>query len=272
MKLLIVMVVLLLRQQGHLAEPAAAIGHLVRRWRDGWLQRGQREGWAAPLVLMLIVLLPALVLALLMGVVSGLWQHLLEAALGLVVLALILFDRTLPDVMARAKNRLATTETAVVAGVILDAELMRVRRELAEEQFRELFAPLFWFLLLGPVAALVYYLLRLMVSADELPSDSPAPRCLHWMEWPAARVLALGFALAGDFTATWQHWRRVVFEREAPALDLLEDAATAAQPVRLEAGAGRDELLLALESVSALFRRTLVLWVVLLALHTLFGF
>lgn len=283
MNLLVVIIVLGLRHRGLLVEPAATIGLLLRRWRDMWLQRGTREGWAAPLVMTLTVLLPALLLAIFLNVFDGAWQRVLESVIGLIVLALIVLDQRQPGMLAqinaqwqaRAWPTEASVQSMLVAPVMIDRELVPARQALLETQLRELFAPLFWFLLLGPVAALAYHLLRLMAESEEEATPAYARKLLHYAEWPVARVLALSFALAGDFTTTWQYWLENVLDREIAALDLLDESMVRAQSVDLKGAPDTPTAALlsqALGSLQALLQRTLVLWIVLLALHTLLWF
>ncbi|MCC2639096.1 MAG: hypothetical protein K0Q68_2815, partial [Moraxellaceae bacterium] len=78
--------------------------------------------------------------------------------------------------------------------------------------------------------------------------------------------------LAGDFVATWQHWRARVLEAEADAVELLDESAQAAQPVTLRMSPEElpgPQLVNGLTTVAALAHRALVIWIVLLALHTL---
>jgi len=87
-----------------------------------------------------------------------------------------------------------------------------------------------------------------------------------------ARVLSLSFALAGDFVATWQHWRSNVLGTGISVVALLDESAAAAQPTDLRMGTESNPgtvLVTALSAVSALLHRALVIWVVLLAVHTL---
>lgn len=285
MKLLVLLIVLGLRQAGLGHGLATTAADLVRRWRDGWLTRGQREGWNGGVVLGLVVLPPALLV--LAGVAAinslgGVAEGLVMGLLGLLVMMPVLLDRRLPEALAReqeawlaadelARDLIAQADPQVLAAAAR-AELDRARADLLAEQLRELFAPLFWFLLLGPVPAIAYYLLRLAANAPAGPVADAAARLLYYADWPVARVLAISFALAGDFVATWQHWRGCVLERELGAVELLDASARVAQPVdtTLPPDSLPGPMLVnALAAINALLHRALVIWVVLLALHTL---
>jgi AmpE protein len=59
--------------------------------------------------------------------------------------------------------------------------------------FERLFAVLFWFLILGPIGALMY---RLVFLANQKDSENElVDRWLWLLEWPVARVVGISFAL-----------------------------------------------------------------------------
>jgi membrane protein required for beta-lactamase induction len=282
MNLLVVLIALGLRQAGIGRDFSAGFGRLVRRWRDGLAARSVREGWNGAVTLGFIVLPPFLLVLAVVVALHGVFYGLPLSAVALLVMLPVLLDRNGPGVLAReqeawfaadekSRNLLADADPrAVEAAAAL--ELTRARKELLAEQLREVFAPLFWFLLLTPVAAVAYFFLRVAAEPGQQPSAEAARKLLYYADWPVARVLALSFALAGDFVATWQLWRRQALDRELDALVLLDESAEAAEQVDLHLtpdmlpGA---VLTNALAAVAALLHRALVIWVVLLALHTL---
>jgi len=78
--------------------------------------------------------------------------------------------------------------------------------EAAYRGFERMFAVLLWFFVLGPVGALLYRLS--FIYSRELRSDNDLARRLLWiLEWPAARLLGLSFALTGNFVGCFQRWR-----------------------------------------------------------------
>lgn len=281
MNLLVVLIVLGLRQMGMAVEPAATVSALMRGWRDRWLGRGEKEAWGGWLVLAFVVLLPTLVVAALVTLLAGVWHSLFVHVVSLLVLLVVLLDRRQPDVMQREREAwlrvdeehralLVQTDPATLAAAAA-TEFARVRRALLEEQLHELFAPLFWYLLLGPIAAIAYYFLRLAAEADD-GAARKARELLHFADWPVARLLALSFALAGDFVATWGHWRGQVLNAGVEAGALLDESAAAAQPVDLTLSQGQTPgavMSQGLQVIAALLQRALVIWIVLLALHTL---
>lgn len=281
MNLLVLLLALGLRQFGLARGLAAMLSAWSRGWVQGWEARGLREGWAGWLTVLLIVLLPALLAGVLATVLSGIWHTLLLGLVSLSVMVLILLDQQSPDVLRReseawaaadeeAKLLIVQAEPAALEQAAA-VEFQRARQALLTEQLRELFAPLFWFLLLGPAAAIAYYLLRLSAERDNAVA-SKAREWLHYAEWPVVRVLAISFALAGDFLATWQHWRAHVLDAGVDGLALLDESASHAQhshlAMRRDVMPG-EVLATALHGVAALLQRALILWIILLALHTI---
>lgn len=70
------------------------------------------------------------------------------------------------------------------------------------------FSIVFWFVLLGPFGVLLYD----FISRSQSPATEAG---LFLLEWPAARVLALGYALAGYFPPAFSAWVRDSLERKS---------------------------------------------------------
>lgn len=74
-----------------------------------------------------------------------------------------------------------------------------------------LFAPIFWFALLGPAGALLYRLSHLLKSQRSANDSSPfyqfSDRMFNYMEWLPARVTGAAFAVVGDFEDAVYCWR-----------------------------------------------------------------
>lgn len=71
-----------------------------------------------------------------------------------------------------------------------------------------LFAVIFWFTLLGPIASLVYRLVERSASIqDSYPTlGNAANQVLTILDWLPIRVFSILFALAGNFVSTCQVW------------------------------------------------------------------
>lgn len=104
----------------------------------------------------------------------------------------------------------------------------QAREMLLYEGFQRWFPVLLYFLLLGPVGALVYRLVQLGAPGSAGESDASASVALiHWLDWLPARLLALTFALTGDFVRSGRVLREGLAP-DIPARELLHRVACAA--------------------------------------------
>jgi AmpE protein len=144
--------------------------------------------------------------------------------------------------------------------------------------FRRLFAVLFWYILLGPLAALFYFLLQQVLKTGKVltdrASDAMAKRLQAILEWVPARLLCLAFALAGDFVASFNRLR----ERFGAGLDSDRNIALLRVCSLAAIGKADSDLREAdysrraaweLESLRDLMLRTQFVWVIVLALAIL---
>jgi AmpE protein len=153
------------------------------------------------------------------------------------------------------------------------------------------FGVLFWFVLLGPVGALLYRLTQLGATrriASTLPVEHGDAylRLKAILDWPAAQLMTLGLALAANFDAVIGAWRRWYAERAQPwyALDTGFLGAAARVSVDCEVAEEQDEAyavdappppapaLPALKDAMSLIWRILLLWLAVLALFVLAGY
>lgn len=115
--------------------------------------------------------------------------------------------------------------------------------------YQRWFAPLFYFLLLGPAAAAAYRAVHILASREE---ETAYGDVLRWVDWAPARALALSFAVTGDFVAVVSE-AKVNGSEAAGAL--LRRSARAAAGGPLQPGDLRD-----------LLYRTSGLWLLVLSL------
>ncbi|WP_147653104.1 cobalamin biosynthesis protein [Vulcaniibacterium gelatinicum] len=152
------------------------------------------------------------------------------------------------------------------------------------------FSVLFWFLLLGPVGALLYRLLALAAQGEAgrrlPPAAMQAARTLRgWMDWPVAQLMTLAMALVGNFDAVLGAWKEAGGASFAGGTGFLAAAARASVRVELAeeaadygegglepggAGAALPELP-ELRDAMSLVWRILLLWLVVLALFVIAG-
>ena len=147
------------------------------------------------------------------------------------------------------------------------ALLAQVQGFLLWQVYQGFFAVVFWYALLGPLAALAYRLLALLGEhAGDESLRSHAVRLRQALDWLPARLLALSLALAGNFvTANRVLWARL-FDLQASAAQLVVDAGRAAA----DSAAGKggvetlDELWSLLLRAGLIWYSALALWILLL--------
>ncbi len=109
-----------------------------------------------------------------------------------------------------ARAELATWQ-ACQAETYTEREVARVGIEATlRHSHHDLFAPLFWFVLLGPAGALLYrlaYLLKRAWGNQHEEFRRFSQRLFDWLDWLPARFTASSFAVVGDFEDAVYCWR-----------------------------------------------------------------
>ena len=156
---------------------------------------------------------------------------------------------------------------------------MAARRRLYYRAFERFFGVLFWFVLAGPAGAVGYRLVQLEKSvADSADTTVAGERfpLLHWADWLPVRLLALAFALVGDFDACLERWRLVVADTRIAAVELLQRCGNAALRFAPAPDPETEDALRArgaaeLQAIELLHQRALVVWMVVIALLAMVG-
>ncbi len=147
------------------------------------------------------------------------------------------------------------------------------------------FGVLFWFLLLGPVGALLYRLSALACEGEfarSLPAENlMGVRTLHsLLNWPVAQLMTLSMALVGNFDAVFNAWRTA--QGNTLQLDVGFLGAAARASVKSELSEEAEEYaeegmvqsmreLPELRDAMSLVWRILLLWLTVLALFVIAG-
>ncbi|PKA69362.1 AmpE protein [Pseudomonas baetica] len=198
-------------------EKFSALRHRVQR-DGGWIrelnklessERLAKQPW---LVLTILVLFPVALLALLLVVLEPVAYGLLALPVHLLVVIYSLGRGDLlgglgpfrdawrrEDLQAAAHVAKRDLDICADSGEQL---LDRVQGHLLWQAYQSFFAVIFWYFLLGPVAALAYRLLALAEEHGHNPAlVERAAQLRHAFDWVPVRLLAASFALVGNFVA-----------------------------------------------------------------------
>ncbi len=112
-------------------------------------------------------------------------------------------------------------------------ELIRTTtRLILTESCKRYFGVITWFILLGPVAALLYRLAHVYkdtCDAEEFDDHRPhMQQLIHWIDWIPARVTSFMFLLTGDFVNGFYRVQDYLSDFEADNNQLLADTGVAA--------------------------------------------
>ncbi len=261
--------------------------------QDEWYR--QFRGWLGALSspslrLGLAIVLPAALLALILQLFHGVVFGLPELLISVVIL---LYSLGRGDFQIQLRLYLNSwlrgdLEGAYRHGQSFSAELCEsgadnvlelhnsVRRAVLYQGFERWFAVVFWFFLLGPVAALVYRLLFILAKDSQTAQAErdQANTLLFYLEWLPVRLLGLAFGLVGYFEGCFASLRHQG-NNTAPAIELLDELAKGALPSYVQEGQvdGEQFVKSAAEELSAiqhLLSRSLVCWISVIAIAQLF--
>ncbi|WP_394169061.1 regulatory signaling modulator protein AmpE [Saccharospirillum alexandrii] len=140
---------------------------------------------------------------------------------------------------------------------------------IAYQLLERFFVALFWFVAFGAPGVLLVVLVRharsvlLQMPSEASSAVSLAVQVHHAINWIPARLLTLSLALVGDFSQSFAIWLRRVRDFELVDRSLLESSLKVSLPENPDAQRPEDVL--------ALVKRAQVLWMVVIALATIFG-
>lgn len=261
--------------------------------------RTVRLRWIAALLLTYGI--PLLVLLLLMLFLQGRLYDLPVMALHILVL-LIAFDRTQPGHLAKEFLSRWNEGDEEACALYLQQEL-----DIPEEEtptdcdslseffsqqfvylfFERMFVMFFWYMLTGPLGVLVAYISYQLRDSyrDEQASDkvNVVSLLVNILEWFPVRLVALTFSLAGNFVRCFESLSQSfwTFDRNAQTASLLYGYARCALTGLISApeeadgeggdSSARQQKAREIAALVSLLERSQAIWLVVLALLTIFA-
>lgn len=253
--------------------------------------------WAAALLLTYAI--PLLSLAVVLWLLQG-WALGLPTMLVHILVLLVAFDRTQPGNMAKQFLRhwkqgdshacaeflhreLATPEAAHLESPDAMGEFFS--RLFVYRYFERLFVMFFWYMLAGPmVIAFAYISYQLRDShRDDQPDEEVefVALVIAVLEWLPVRLLALTFSLAGNFVHCFESFKRSFwsFDRDADTAGTLYSYSRCAltgivgntDPDEDAQSGARERKAAEIEALVSLMERSQAIWLVALALLTIFA-
>lgn len=274
------------------------------RWLDA-LKSLRMVGATPVLHLLASILLPAIALGLVIGAIT----YLLSSNwLFFIYVPVLLYSMGRGNFSAEVKAYIAASERGdtVLASKLTDElrggaeaddecadvdnwQMLHTQtlRVISYRAFERMFAVLFWFFVLGAIGALVYRLSVIYRERETLasPHGRLAARWLWFLEWPAVRMMGLTWALVGNFEACYRCWQSRLLDVKSSSMTLLNTSMRGAlgvdepltrgdcTPPDAEPALVPNEPTYSLSLVKGslpLLSRSLLLWVCVIALVTLF--
>jgi membrane protein required for beta-lactamase induction len=228
-----------------------------------------------------VLVFPILIVAAIHYMLSGFLLGLLDLIFGILVFAYCLGPaclssdieyyldaRRLGDEDEALHFAGALTERA--ASTAPDQQTDDVTRAILYVANERIFAVIFWFVIIGPVGAVLYRLTTSLSKQDGLDDSLTAVATLFQavLTWVPARMLAAGYALTGHFDGALQAYRNRPYEPDLALenYDVLVSTGMGA----LRDHEATDEIS-SIISAKNLVMRSILIWIAVLAVLTLGG-
>ena len=277
------------------------------RWLDrlidfGFQQAQRMANWPAMIPVVLLAALLVLPVYLVIFGLGGTLAGFTYLILAIVVLFFSLGPRDIGEEVAEYCKALESQDEeaiqiaakAIVEGdVPTDARerIRRVEESVCVQANNRLFAVVFWFVLLGPLAAWAYRVTDLIrrravfseareaesEDANKMAAVRDAAVALHgWLAWIPARLTAVGYAAAGHFDEAIAAMRAPTEERDATTSEHSEHLLARVGMAALALGDKPDESITergvrGANSANHLVFRQLIIWAVIISAMTLYG-
>lgn len=266
-------------------------GMRSNRWSHewaAWIQHtvGGYSWWRGIIGGAITLAVPVVVIALVFAMI-GAWSAFLTHLAGLFALLLMLGPMDLNadiethkrnidvtgggDTAASDPEFLARAAALNLGEATNDEDFDRHRSELASLALAAdtaWFQPLFWFLVLGPVGAVLYRLCANLRAAPDLNADVLATidQARDLLEWLPGRITVIAMGVAGTLVPVFETATAIGILRWRVTTELIARAALAAMDHgRIDEMITFDPRVYRINRMHALIKRTLNVWLVIIA-------
>jgi membrane protein required for beta-lactamase induction len=234
---------------------------------------------------LLIVLVPAVVAIVLGDLLTHIWE-----GFGFLFAAAVFWFCLGPrDLHAQGQAYIEAVQTGdearatAVATEILDAappaspteRTQAVTQRVFREANARQFGVLFWFGILGPGGAVMYrcadLLKRRPVPGETVEAGATAARLLGMLDWIPAHLTALGYALAGSFEDAVSDLKAYYHDCNLHFFQVSDDVLVFSGLGAVRGVVGEETGITRLKSALGLVRRTLIIWLVIYGLFSIFS-
>lgn len=267
-------------------------------WADSYAGRIQHfftggSTWESPWGVVAVLLVPCLLVIFLQSILSGYLLGFFGLVFSIVVLAYSLryqpLERDVDKIILALENRdLATASylASELLGEPINSEKDLVRKvcsALLVSVNERLFAVILWFVLLGPMGALLYRLSWFYSQKSRYAKGGFKDNMVRLhaiLNWLPARLLPIGYALAGSFEDALKGWKEVYTRNISEMAELnhaiiTHTGCSALHLQRYQQAADNEDFVeLEVEAIQAshsLIMRAMLIWGIVIALLTLAG-
>ncbi len=237
--------------------------------------KGIKSAWVMTVLLLLPIVIVILLLQL--GFAHGIF-YVLEFFLCIIILWYCLWPISLQEYLetglakqAAANDPADDEQNDSDAFVVKDKDSRALIEAMLCYANQRTFAVIFWFLLLGPFGALLYRTIAQLTKLSSRPQANlnAIAHCAHVMEdvleWVPARLVALGYVLAGNFSKGFSGWLQHAKDGFSSNQDLLITTGLGAMELDPDGESDSQEA----RQVLRMIDRSLIIWLVIIAIFTL---
>lgn len=154
---------------------------------------------------------------------------------------------------------------------IPDQQTIDVTQAILYVANERVFSTIFWFILLGPFGAILYRLISELRKQDINKLSSISNFCHSLMAWIPARMLAIGYALTGNFDNALNAYKSRNINSQITGFDQDNYSVLVSTGLGAMQNMEVDNEIASVTAAQALVMRAVIVWIGILAVMTLGG-